>query len=361
MDGSNMWLFNYLVPLMFLVADGVAGAGSKNNATDCEIQDCLRCGSKGCIKCADLMVYPSRECVSKCPFGHVQKWSTMVDYVGKICQHNGNFLGLSNNAMAVLTGVVTGSIVCIVLLTCAVLYIKFRRKTLPPLSETSSEIDDSPERKDFVKQLETLRPYAQSYLDMLNDTRRQIRELHSDGDTSAISAYRPVIRDLAKILLLLNRPVDRLAVPDDWEHLFNWADKVLKRYKRMSETSHLQVAQLVDFLQGPAVTPDLTRDIDSSRGSTTMSTFKPNQVFGSSLSLQDIAINNFTSNYDSKCHLPLNPQWKFEYSLVNNLPSSEFNPASWKNSKEYLNNSIFLEDDFYQLGFRPQDEITTEL
>lgn len=286
----------------------------------------------------------------------------MVDFIGKICQHNGNLFGLSNNALAVLTGVATGSILCIVLLTIAIIYIKFRKKGIPTASETSSELDDSPERKDFVKQLETLRPYAQSYLDMMNDTRRQIRELHTDGDSSAISAYRPVVRDLAKILLLLNRPVDRIVMPEDWEHLFNWAGKALKRYKRMSETSHPQVAQLVDFLQG-SVGHDLSGELGSSRESTTMSTFKPEQMFGStsSLSLQDLAVQTFNSNYDSKCHLPLNPQWKFEYSLVNNMPSSEFNPSSWKTSKELLNNSIFLEDDFYQLGFRPQDEITTEL
>lgn len=283
----------------------------------------------------------------------------MVDYIGKVCQHNGNFLGLSANALAVLSGVAAGTLLCTVFITTAVAYIKYRRKQLPQLSETSSEIDDSPERKDFVKQLETLRPYAENYLDMLNDTRRQVRELHREGDNGAISAYRPVIRDLAKILLLLNRPIDRIVVPDDWEHLFNWAEKALHRYKRMSESSQPQVAQLISFLQGPIIPSD-TEPEYSLRGSTTMSTFKPDQVFGSSLSLQDIAINNFNSNYDSKSTNPLNPQWKFEYSLV--PPTSEFNPSLWRNSKEYLNNSsLFLEDDFYQLGFRPQDEITTEL
>lgn len=303
----------------------------------------------------------TRECVASCPYGHVQKWSTMVDYIGKICQHNGNFLGLSSNALAVLSGVATGTLLCTVFITSAVAYIKYRRKQFPQLSETSSELDDSPEKRDFLKQLETVRPYAQVYLDMLNDTRRQVRELHREGDNGAISAYRPVIRDLAKILLLLNRPIERIALPDDWEHLFNWAEKALHRYKRMSENSQGQVAQLITFLQGPIISTDGDSEPDYPfRGSTTMSTFKPEQVFGSSLSLQDIAINNFNSNYDSKSAHPLNPQWKFEYSLV--PPSSEFNPSLWRNSKEYLNNSsLFLEDDFYQLGFRPQDEITTEL
>nr|CAI5841387.1 unnamed protein product [Callosobruchus analis] len=305
----------------------------------------------------------SRRCVDTCPFGHVKKWSTVVDYMGEMCQHNGNFLGLSTNALAVLVGVATGTILCVVFISTAVIYIKYRRTKMPAISETGSEIDDSPEKRDFLKQLETLRPYADSYLDMLNDTRRQIRELHREGDSGAISAYRPVVRDLAKILLLLNRPIDKIAVPDDWEHLFGWAEKALNRYKRMSGTSNQpQVAQLINFLQGPTDSSEY-----SLRGSTTLSTFKPDfqpslaAMEGSSrLSLQDVAIDNFTSNYDSKFHQPLNPQWKFEYSLVANN-SSEFDPSLWRNSKEFLNGSLFLEDDFCQLGFRPQDEITTEL
>ncbi|KAG5892861.1 hypothetical protein JTB14_022182 [Gonioctena quinquepunctata] len=329
----------------------------------CDQPSCLKCGPKGCVKCADLIVHPTRECVTTCSFGYIQKWSTTVDFIGRVCQHNGNFLGLSTNTLAVLTGVITGTVLCTVFITIVVVYIKYKRKNVPPISETSSEIDDSPEKKDFLKQLETLRPYSSNYLDMLNDTRRQIRELHRECDSSAIAAYRPVIRDLAKILLLLNRPVEKIAMPDDWDHLLNWAEKALKRYKRMSETSQPQVAQLINFLQDPVIPIDGDKESEYSvRGSTAMSTFKPDQIFGSSLSLQDIAINSFNSNYDSKCHLPLNPQWKFEYSLVsNNTPSSEFNPSLWRNSKEYLNTSLFLEDDFCQLGFRPQDEITTEL
>jgi hypothetical protein len=317
---------------------------------------CLKCGPKGCIKCPNLIVHPSRRCVTTCPYGHKLRWSTRLDYMGRICVHNGNFLGLGSETATALTGVIAGTVLCIILIGSAVIYLRIRRKNLTPNVETSSDLDDSPERRDFLKQLETLRPYAQTYLDMLNDTRRQLRELYRTGDTHALAAYKPVLRDLAKILLLLNRKIERIAVPDDWEHLFNWAEKALKRYKRMSDISQPQVAQLINFLQG-SVLPVQESEV---RNSTTMSTFKPDQVFGSSLSLQNAAIKNFNCNYDSTLHATLNPQWKFEYSLVN-PPTSEFNPAVWKNSKEYLNSSLFLDDDFCQLGFRPQDEITTEL
>ncbi|KAL1494211.1 hypothetical protein ABEB36_009843 [Hypothenemus hampei] len=326
--------------------------------TDCMESGCLRCGPNGCEKCPKFIVHPSRKCVDICPFGYKQNWSTMVDFMGVVCTHNGNVMGLSSGTLTVLTGILSGIFLCIVLVLIAFIYVKHKRKREMINSDTSSDVDDTPERRDFVKQLETLRPYSQCYLDMLNDTRQQVRRLHRAGDNSAMAAYKPVIRDLAKILLILNKPIENIAIPDDWEHLFNWAEKALKRYKRMSDSSQPQVAQLIHFLQSPIIPSD-NDEYSSVRNSTIMSTFKPDQPFGSSLSLQNVAIKNFSNNYE-KCTNNLNPEWKFEYTLVGT--SSEFDPIVWKNSKEFLNGSpLFLEDDYYQLGFRPQDEITTEL
>ena len=132
----------------------------------------------------------------------------------------------------------------------------------------------------------------------------------------------------------------------------------------MSETSQPQVAQLISFLQEPFPSNGSERG-HSSRGSMTMSTFKPEQSLGSTVSLQDVAVKNFNLNYDlATFRGSPSPQLKFEYDLVtvHDLPASEFAPTRWKNSKDYLNNPYFFDDDdFCQLGFRPQDEITTEL
>ncbi|XP_060522012.1 uncharacterized protein LOC132699367 [Cylas formicarius] len=355
-----MWR-SIVVIWLFLLLDQCCGESFRNlNVSEsCASEPkCLHCIPKGCIKCPELIVYPTRQCVERCPFGHNPKWSTMVDFMGLVCTHNGNPMGLSSAALTVLTGVLCGTILCVFLFAVAVIYIKYRRKNTPQLSDTSSETDDTPERKDFLKRLETLRPYSQDYLDMVNDTRRQLRQLHREGDNSAISAYKPVLRDLARILVLLNKSPDTVGIPDDWEHLFTWAEKTLKRYKRMSESSQPQVAQLISFLQSPITPSEIEEPDYSVRGSTTMSTFKPDQMFGSSLSLSEAAIKTFNYNYDKYQQSALNPQWKFEYSLVGT--TSEFNPELWKNSKEYLG-PLFLEDDFHMLGFRPQDEITTEL
>lgn len=329
------------------------------SGSNCEYShpSCLLCKPSGCVKCTSLIVFPSRDCVSECPSGYRVRWSTLVDYMGKMCVHTGYFGGLSGETAAVVVGICSGAVICFVIIISGVFYVRFKRKHPPSSvpSENPSDVEDSPERRDFLKQLETLRPHADTFLDMLNDTRKQIRDLHGAGDNAAITAYKPVVRDLAKILLLLNRSVDKLVIPDDWDHLFSWAEKTLKRYKRMSEVSQPQVAQLVTFLQTPIRS---SGSVDSPTYSQTMSTFKPDQ--GSVLSLQDVAVKNFNSNYDSM----LNPQWNFNYSLVNSSPvSPNCNVESWQenNTRDFLNSSYLLEDDFFQFGFRPQDEITTEL
>lgn len=165
-----------------------------------------------------------------------------------------------------------------------------------------------------------------------------------------------MIRDLAKILLLINKPVELIIIPEDWEHLFRWADKALKRYRQMSDTS--QVTQLMEFLQSPNY--HNRTDSDLSRTNISMSTFKPDQQFGSSISLQDRKSNS-NGSFEMMINPPINPQWQFNPPLGLKQSSSEFIPAQWRNSREMIGGPYVLEDDFYQLGFRPQDEITTEL
>lgn len=86
-------------------------------------------------------------------------------------------------------------------------------------------------------------------------------------------------------------------------------------------------------------------------------------------SLQELAISTFDSNYNN-AHLAgsdallRRDTTMLQPSLINGdfNPCWEFNPANytilaeWSASRDYLD-----EDDFFTLGFRPQDEITTEL
>ncbi|KAF5277215.1 hypothetical protein FQR65_LT03921 [Abscondita terminalis] len=314
---------------------------------------CLKCGSGGCIKCPRLIIYPTRKCVDSCPSGYKIQWSQTIDFMGQICKQTN---GISLETISILIGIVCGTIISVFMVTFAIIYLKRKRSYLHYIIETNSDVDDSPEKRDFVKQLESFRPYARTFLEMLNDTRRQIREVHGEGDNTAASAYKPIVRDLAKILLLLNRPIEMLVVPDDWDRLHRWAEILLHRHTQMSDVTHVQVNQLIKFLQTPSI-PE-----DCSRASTTMSTFKPDS-FGSSPSLKGQTTKTASDNCATNFTNSLNPQWQFNYPVLSNkrFNSSEFIPSQWKNSKEYLNNPYLLEDDFLQLGFRPQDEITTEL
>lgn len=57
--------------------------------------------------------------------------------------------------------------------------------------------------------------------------------------------YRPVLRDLARILVLINRKDERILIPpDDWQRLFSWAHRLLKQYKKHSSP---EVSSLISF------------------------------------------------------------------------------------------------------------------
>lgn len=93
-----------------------------------------------------------------CPYGHQPRWSTLADYMGRLCIPNGNFLGIPSYTGTVLAGILTATVLCVIFLTSTFVYLKCKRKNLSSSStDTNSDVDDSPERRDFLKQLETLR------------------------------------------------------------------------------------------------------------------------------------------------------------------------------------------------------------
>ena len=98
---------------------------------------------------------------------------------------------------------------------------------------------NSAERREFLKHLATLRCEGHTFLAMLNDTRRQVRELYYSGNNGdgavGIQAYRPVLRDLARILVLVNKKDEEILMPpQDWQRLLAWAERLLRRYKKHS-------------------------------------------------------------------------------------------------------------------------------
>ncbi|XP_039289881.1 uncharacterized protein LOC111043807 isoform X2 [Nilaparvata lugens] len=373
-------------------------------------------GEARCIKCSQLIVLHSRVCVDSCPPGYTEEFSSLVDYMGRVCKES-LFLGgiaLSGQTLAIVVGALVGTVICFILVLIAGICVKYRRyrafraKQRDSLSlshltgtQRSQDSDDS-ERPEFLKLLASLRPDAPVFLAMLNETRRQVRDLRRPSrQDSAIQAYKPVLKDLSRILILLNRREERIVTPPaDWETLLAWGERVLRRYKKQNPN---QVAQLVSFLQVPvqthhppppspypaqlttfAASPSpapSTQPPPSTPSPVAMATsrIKPN--------FQQLAISAFDNNYNSRS----NSNRKSEDDMRPNTAASllqqpslidsgvdfssnwEFNPnnytilAEWSattddnSPTDYSEFATTDDDDFFTLGFRPQDEITTEL
>ncbi|XP_017052605.1 uncharacterized protein LOC108095833 [Drosophila ficusphila] len=321
---------------------------------------CLRCNKAGCIKCPMYLVTDTRQCVDQCPAGYLDQWSAHTEFMGRVCVPT----GYSGPLMAALAGLLGGFLVCLSLLAVAVMLVKRKRRRKSVKQKLINE--NTMDRADFMRQLNEMRPNAEYFLAMLNDTRRQIRKLYLSGEVAAANSYRPIVRDLAKLLILLNRPIELIpAPPPDWSRLYAWSEQALERYKP-------QVGQLIDFFQAsqnhnsghhevlyaapakkkalqqasifrqqvtPTATPQGVGELMAGDRSSSASAQQKLHLFGSLISLHE-----------------------FEEPRASDPFGSSFNTLKSGNLISDLNaSSLWLEDEFYKLGFRPQDEITTEL
>lgn len=341
------------------LADFNAASSSRNlklfgvqENTDCPSttsSHCLRCNSGGCIKCPIYLVSDTRQCVKDCEPGYIGQWSERTEFMGRICVPT----GYSGALLAALAGMFGGFLACLSILAVAVMLIKRRRRRKTIKQKLINE--NTMDRSDFLRQLNDMRPNAEYFLAMLNDTRRQIRKLYLAGDVAAANSYRPIVRDLARVLILLNRPMELIpAAPHDWNRLFAWSEQVLERYRP-------QVGQLIDFFQNSG-----SVDVDEF-DATSVYRQKPNGVgFYKQSALH--SSSNLTSSTGTtksqKMHLfgSLISLHEFDEPRPSDPFGSSFNTLKSGNLISDLNaSSLWLEDEFYKLGFRPQDEITTEL
>ncbi|XP_073998562.1 FU domain-containing protein T48 isoform X4 [Rhodnius prolixus] len=286
----------YCLPALFLLL--IEYALSLEMLDDCRgLVSCLKCDGSNttqCTKCSQL-VLRSRECsFLSCPPGYTSKKTNLMDYMTTICQERLRTKGLSGEVV----GASAGIILCVLTALAFGLYCKYIRRSSkrPPSLSHSTQGSEESEREcmEYLKEIRELRTEAPVFLDMLNETRKQVRTLPS----YALQPYKPVLKDLSRILILLNKPDSKLTIPPpDWETLLAWAHRILGRYKKHHNN---QVTELVSFFRGES-----------------------SQYSGS----------GFDSNYNTRKR------------------SDEY--IEWHNTSQL--------DDFISLGFRPQDEITTEL
>ena len=108
-----------------------------------------------------------------------------------------------------------------------------------------------------MKKLAYLRTEAQVFLSMLNDMRRRLKELPPNAPTAQQYRYSltttvifseclficficsNVMRDVTRLLYLLNKKPSAIEVPPDGVQLLAWSEQILQRYLA-SQVSHLE-------------------------------------------------------------------------------------------------------------------------
>lgn len=337
-----------------------------------------------------FIMMDSRNCVEECPADYSHRWSTTSDLMGRVCYPN----NMVNSIHTVLVGIVCGALLCFLIVFVGVIVFRKKHQKIHTKSIKDQLINDEYERHEFCRQLDELRPHAEYFLHMLNDTRKQIRKLHFSGDTSATSKYYPIVRDLAKILILINRPIELIdGPPHDWNRLYRWADKISAQYKPQ------QIAQLIEFLQNSPTPSSRFEDVDSrlaNKNTTTFcslfystpvvqtrkmfsSTLPPNVTLTTSAATKEIPSSAASDTSDDMKHLSLPHEKTIPTGSLISLhdfedvrSSSKSISYSKKNNpygdsfpqvKNYLSigSLRIVDDEFIQLGLRPGDEITTEL
>ncbi|XP_041978320.1 uncharacterized protein LOC121732488 [Aricia agestis] len=308
------------------------------NDTRCGAE-CVRCAADGCVKCARLLVYPGGDCVDRCPAGTQESWAHDDHLMGRVCYP-------AHSYNEVLIGGACGAAFCIALVAAIAAYARCRgsaRAQSQRLPQPHN--DDDGQLREFHKQLDYLRPHAYTLLAILNHTRHQVRELYQLGNNDAAMAYSCVLSDLAKLLILLNKqqvPV----VPEEWPRLASWAERILKRYSRLSVSQEPQ-SQLGAFLPPPP-----SGSSDSSTTQQSFTTFKP----------PSYSPTSYESHTLSKDESPL--EWKDagrppSYSQIESETIVLSDP--WERRPIVRRESVWLEDELFEMTRRPQDELTTEL
>lgn len=308
------------------------------NDTRCGTE-CVRCAADGCVKCARLLVWPGGTCANECPAGTRESWAHDDHLMGRVCYP-------SHSYNEVLVGSACGAVACIALVAAGAAYARCRhnaRSQAQPLPQQPNHDDDT-KLREFHKQLDCLRPHAYTLLAILNHTRYQVRELYQLGNNEAAMAYSCILSDLAKLLILLNKqqvPV----VPEEWSRLASWAERILKRYSRTGAGIQ-QDEQLVNILPLP---PNQESDSDTTQQS--FSTFKPPSYSPSPYD------SNIIDKESESCEWSdIRPP---SYSQIEKETIVLSDP--WERRPIVRRESVWLEDELFEMTRRPQDELTTEL
>ncbi|CAG9807921.1 unnamed protein product [Chironomus riparius] len=384
---------------------------SLSKMTDCSLlSNCLRCNVNGCIKCTNFLMKDSRQCLEKCPNNYINQWSTSSELMGQICVQSTVY----NSIQTVLVGIICGAFLCVLVVFISAIILKKRQQKLHKKLIKDQLINDEFDQLEFIRQLDDLRPYSEYFLFMLNDTRKQIRKSYLSGDTTAAAKFYPIIRDLAKILILLNRQIEVIdGPPHDWNRLLQWADRILAQYK-----SQLQTKEFIEFLQSssshsssrifnnedtrlvsdhttfkslfystpvvhnrkkiilPSIESDLTKNTNINQKLAKDVSYKSTQInfdisprkYIHTENKQELSQSDHVHNDKNKSGSLISLQDFVNESHLKIVDKKHY-PSNFESDLEHINSyqskgSLQVVDDDlieFKLGLRPQDEIITEL
>ncbi|ROT66683.1 hypothetical protein C7M84_015286 [Penaeus vannamei] len=189
--------------VLFLNAAGVCATSGRNGTlqkSTCNQPDCLRCDleTAECVKCLYVIMADTRECRSACPPGHATTWATHHALMGRVCTERSVLALVSGRDVTIIAGAAVGGAVCVGVVIGALLYM--RRRTKPP--PDNPRVDYRHHRYPIPRLWRDKRPKATEV--SVADEERAEKNL-APVTAGFPSVRRAVVRDLSRVLTLLNR------------------------------------------------------------------------------------------------------------------------------------------------------------
>ncbi|XP_060583008.1 uncharacterized protein LOC132739328 isoform X2 [Ruditapes philippinarum] len=227
------------------------GNGRDCQQDSCNITDCLECETATlCLKCVHYLAEGRGRCLTEC-LSH----TTFDDNDnGPICIPDDDDDGLSTDVViGIIAGVSAALLLCIiVLIILCIYYRKTRRKVnlnrtnyavgnmqagnvkkVPMYDNQGFDVDNEAslvhnviDRDVYLRELERLRPHAQTLLTMLNEIRHKLRAM--DNSDPRVSTYKGVIHQLCRVLVLVHKKDPGASIPSDALGLMEWAHQMIE-------------------------------------------------------------------------------------------------------------------------------------
>eukprot|EP00118_Oscarella_pearsei_P001443 m.7459 g.7459 ORF g.7459 m.7459 type:complete len:340 (+) comp18718_c0_seq1:83-1102(+) len=245
-------------------------------------KDCGKCDGDICTKCVDgYYVTPSSgECVTSCPADDSEFVLSGARFLGSICNLSTGG-GLSTTIIIVIC-VIVAILVIVVIVVIVIVRMKGRARGFWSVNDPApqdnqvqmrqsssstslqkaakreskriskeleaqvnqgfeGETPSGDELEEFLRRLSKLKNKATAFLAILNDMRRKLRTLPADSDSAM--KYKKVVKDLTRLLFLLNKKPKSIKMPSDGLHLLTWAEHLLSRFQETNPEKAKEVEE----------------------------------------------------------------------------------------------------------------------